>query len=94
MDAKQFLAEFGHIANAPGGVTRLRELIFSLASDGKLIPDCELIEKTHLDKVADFVMGQAPLQMNAIKRAKGQYLSRPVSSVSSIQLFVNGQQSH
>lgn len=60
MDAKQFLAEFGHIANAPGGVTRLRELIFSLASDGKLIPDCELIEKTHLDKVADFVMGQAP----------------------------------
>ncbi|MEQ9924914.1 restriction endonuclease subunit S [Pectobacterium brasiliense] len=60
MDAKQFLAEFGHIANAPGGVTRLRELVFSLASDGKLIPDCEPIEKTHLDKVADFVMGQAP----------------------------------
>lgn len=60
MDAKQFLAEFGHIANAPGGVARLRELIFSLASDGKLIPDCEPIEKTHLDKVADFVMGQAP----------------------------------
>ncbi|MND41276.1 Type-1 restriction enzyme EcoKI specificity protein [compost metagenome] len=60
MDAQQFLAEFGHIANAPGGVTRLRELVFSLASDGKLIPDCEPIEKTHLDKVADFVMGQAP----------------------------------
>lgn len=27
MDAQQFLAEFGHIANAPGGITRLRELL-------------------------------------------------------------------
>ncbi|WP_263064400.1 restriction endonuclease subunit S [Dickeya dadantii] len=60
MDAKQFLAEFGYIAHAPEGIARLRELVFSLASDGKLIPDCEPIEKTHLDKVADFVMGQAP----------------------------------
>ncbi|WP_033576647.1 restriction endonuclease subunit S [Dickeya chrysanthemi] len=60
MDTKQFLAEFGHIAHAPEGIARLRELVFSLASDGKLIPDCEPIEKTHLDKVADFVMGQAP----------------------------------
>lgn len=60
MDAQQFLAEFGHIANAPGGVARLRELIFSLASDGKLIADGEDLAPTHLDKVADFVMGQAP----------------------------------
>lgn len=60
MDAQQFLAEFGHIANAPGGVARLRELIFSLASDGKLLANSEPLEPTHLDKVADFVMGQAP----------------------------------
>lgn len=60
MDAQQFLAEFGHIANAPGGVARLRELVFSLASDGKLLANCEPLETTHLDKVADFVMGQAP----------------------------------
>lgn len=60
MDAQQFLAEFGHIANAPGGVARLREMIFSLASDGKLLANCERIDATHLDKVADFVMGQAP----------------------------------
>lgn len=60
MDAQQFLAEFGHIVNAPGGVSRLRELVFSLASEGKLIADCELQETTHLDKVTDFVMGQAP----------------------------------
>lgn len=60
MDAQQFLAEFGHIANAPGGVARLREMVFSLASDGKLLTNCEPLETTHLDKVADFVMGQAP----------------------------------
>lgn len=36
MDAQQFLAEFGHIANAPGGVARLRELILSLAFKGEL----------------------------------------------------------
>ncbi|HHF3242211.1 TPA: restriction endonuclease subunit S [Vibrio alginolyticus] len=37
MDANQFLAEFGHIANAPGGIARLRELILQLAIQGKLI---------------------------------------------------------
>ena len=37
MDAQQFLAEFGHIANAPGGVARLREMILDLAIRGKLL---------------------------------------------------------
>ncbi|WP_287874458.1 restriction endonuclease subunit S [Citrobacter sp.] len=37
MDAQQFLAEFGHIANAPGGIGKLRELILHLAVQGKLI---------------------------------------------------------
>jgi type I restriction enzyme S subunit len=37
MDAQQFLAEFGHIANAPGGVGKLRELILDLAIRGKLL---------------------------------------------------------
>ena len=60
MDVKQFIAEFGHIASAPGGVTRLRQLVYALASEGTLLPDSELVELTHLDKVADFVMGQAP----------------------------------
>jgi len=38
MDAQQFLVEFGHIANAPGGVERLRELVLSLAFKGMLCP--------------------------------------------------------
>lgn len=36
MDPKDFIAEFGHIANAPGGVARLRELILQLAISGRL----------------------------------------------------------
>ncbi|MBQ1783305.1 MAG: restriction endonuclease subunit S [Gammaproteobacteria bacterium] len=36
MDAQQFLAEFGHIANARGGVEKLRLLILQFAMQGKL----------------------------------------------------------
>jgi type I restriction enzyme S subunit len=36
MDAQQFLAEFERIADAPGGVTRLRELVLHLAISGRL----------------------------------------------------------
>lgn len=37
MDAQQFLAEFGHIANAPNGITKLRELVLVLAVQGRLL---------------------------------------------------------
>ncbi|WP_051906469.1 restriction endonuclease subunit S [Methylomarinum vadi] len=36
MDAKRFLAEFGHIANAPGGIEQLRKLVLHLAVSGDL----------------------------------------------------------
>ncbi|QHD09776.1 restriction endonuclease subunit S [Pseudomonas sp. R76] len=38
MDAQQFLTEFGHIANAPGGVALLRQMIYQLAVTGSLTP--------------------------------------------------------
>jgi len=38
MDAQLLLAEFGHIANAPGGTSRLRELFLTLAVSGCLVP--------------------------------------------------------
>jgi type I restriction enzyme S subunit len=41
MDAKQFLAEFSHIANASGGVQRLREMIYNLAVTGNLTQQLE-----------------------------------------------------
>lgn len=37
MDVQQFLAEFGYIANAPGGIAKLRELVIQLAISGKLV---------------------------------------------------------
>jgi type I restriction enzyme S subunit len=36
MDAHQFLAEFGHIANTPNGVDRLRDMVLDLAIQGRL----------------------------------------------------------
>jgi len=36
MDAQRFLAEFGYIANAPGGVGQLRNMIYQLAITGSL----------------------------------------------------------
>lgn len=39
MNAQEFLAEFGHIADAPRGMQRLRELILSLAFQGDLCPN-------------------------------------------------------
>ena len=41
MDTRQFLAEFGHIANAPGGIGKLRELIIQLAISGRLVERIE-----------------------------------------------------
>lgn len=59
MDAQQFLAEFGHIANAPGGVARLRELVLQLAISGRLtervrddIPAAELIDLNKREQTA------------------------------------------
>lgn len=38
MDAKSFLDDFGYLVNAPGGVQRLREVIYHLAVIGTLCP--------------------------------------------------------
>lgn len=46
MDAQQFLAEFGHIANAPSGVDRLRDMILDLAIQGRLTFSSESREST------------------------------------------------
>ena len=46
MDAQQFLAEFGHIANAPEGVARLRELVYQFAVTGRLTAQREEAEES------------------------------------------------
>lgn len=47
MDAQQFLAEFGHIANAPGGVQQLRELVYQLAITGTLTAQLDTDGNAH-----------------------------------------------
>jgi len=37
MDAQQFIAEFGHFVDAPGGLEKLRILVLQLAVQGKLL---------------------------------------------------------
>lgn len=44
MDTQQFLAQFGHIANAPGGIPRLRQMVYQLAVTGSLIGHGEVEE--------------------------------------------------
>jgi type I restriction enzyme S subunit len=41
MDTQQFLADFGHIANAPRGVALLRELVLRFAIQGRLAPQID-----------------------------------------------------
>jgi type I restriction enzyme S subunit len=41
MNPQQFLADFRHLANAPGGVSRLRKLVLALAVQGRLVPQLE-----------------------------------------------------
>ena len=48
MDAQQFLVEFGHIANAPHGVPKLRELVLVLAMQGRLLPQATSESATSL----------------------------------------------
>lgn len=44
MDAQQFLAEFRHIANAPNGIVKLRELVLQLAISGRLVDKTEAFQ--------------------------------------------------
>lgn len=61
MDLKTFFDNFETIANAPGGIARLRELILDLAVEGKLVTQLdsdgsaqELIEKIEAERQMTF----------------------------------------
>ncbi len=57
MNAQTFLTNFGHFANAPNGVAKLRELVLNLAMQGKLVqqsskdlPATSLLEEVEAEK--------------------------------------------
>lgn len=60
MDAQQFLTEFGHIANAPGGVGKLRKLVLHLAVSGKLT--VQVVGEEASDFLDEIKATQASLQ--------------------------------
>lgn len=84
MDAQQFLAEFEHIANAPGGIELLRELIYQFAVTGKLVPqqaiegDASLV----LEKVAN--VRQQLIREKRFKRAAKLESERLVTPAISL----------
>lgn len=85
MDAQQFLTEFGHTANAPGGIAQLRHMIYHLAITGSLTP------RGDTDEDAGLLLARIGEQRRLLIRAK-QYKqlleleSEPVRSPQGIAL--------
>ncbi|WP_146096200.1 restriction endonuclease subunit S, partial [Xanthomonas arboricola] len=70
MDAQQFLAEFGHIASAPDGVSRLRELVLQLAISGGLAARDETdtpVDRTLAEVAEDRVAYEVGLELRAAR---------------------------
>ncbi|WNM63549.1 restriction endonuclease subunit S [Candidatus Nitrospira neomarina] len=76
MDAQQFIGEFRHIANAPGGVGRLRGLVLQLAISGRLTE-----EKAGDVSAGELIKRNQSLQRELISRRelKRQPAPRPVA---------------
>lgn len=69
MEAHQFLAEFGHLANAPGGVGQLRKLVLDLSIRGALLP-----QKNYSSNAKDLLAAVASYRDDLVARGK---LRRP-----------------
>jgi type I restriction enzyme, S subunit len=70
MDSHQFLAEFGHIANAPDGISRMRELVLQLAISGGLVARDEAdtpVEETLAAVAVDRIAYESELELRATR---------------------------
>lgn len=77
MSPQDFLAHFHEIANAPGGVARLRELILAMAIQGGLVAATESREVV-LEEVVELISGQHLLANEQNSQGKGiPYLTGP-----------------
>ncbi|PTP34942.1 restriction endonuclease subunit S [Vibrio splendidus] len=69
MDAKQFIAEFGHIVDAPSGVDELRKLVLHLAVTGRLVSSTgEATAKSFLEEIE--IVQQERIALKEIKQNK------------------------
>ena len=53
MNTATFMQNFGHLADAPGGVGKLRELVLDLAVRGKLVEQ-DSIEERDIAEAVNF----------------------------------------
>ncbi|MCI0509213.1 type I restriction enzyme S subunit [Chromohalobacter marismortui] len=85
MDAQQFLAEFKHIAHAPEGVAKLREMIYQLAVTGSLTPRSEAG-----DNAGDLLIGIEVTRQRLILEKKYKCIPKlenePVQAPSDVEL--------
>jgi type I restriction enzyme S subunit len=82
MDAQQFLAEFGHIANAPGGVAKLRQLTIQLAISGKLV------ERIEAEALASLTIQEAIKQRLAYEAELGLRSTRMHPELETVPFVV------
>ncbi len=71
MDAQQFLAAFGYIANAPGGVARLREMVLYLAISGKIVQ--QDLSEEHAEKLLQRIRQHAA---NVTSKKRGKSIKK------------------
>jgi type I restriction enzyme S subunit len=76
MDAQQFLAEFSHIANAPGGVAKLRELVLHLAVSGRL--SSHVFDEHAADFLDEIKGAGKALQVEGVIRANRKLRSEKI----------------
>lgn len=70
MDARTFLDNFGTIAEAPGGVSRLRELVLLLAVTGRLV------DQSPMDEPAAEAIARASSELSGQPSVRGRAASK------------------
>ena len=83
MNAEYFLANFGFIASAPGGVLRLRELVLQLAAMG------ELVQQPASDDDSDALIAQITQERRSLVASGEIKRGSPLSDVDSSSQLPN-----
>ena len=77
MTVETFFANFGHLADAPNGVQKLRELILQLAVQGKLVP------QDPNDEPATVVLEACKEEESELVKTKVKRKSKPLEPINN-----------
>ncbi|GGF76316.1 hypothetical protein GCM10011332_32850 [Terasakiella brassicae] len=81
MDKDIFFAQFGHLAQGPGGIKKLRDLILQLAVQGKLV------EQDPNDETVDLLLDQIEAYRDDLVREKKIRKSKPFLEVMEDEAY-------